>query len=597
LIKGLGGRMFAGRGTFAFPWRNRRRTRRDDSGSMPLAMLVTLVGVTLSAGVSGMVVGQIKNSQMAANRVAAVAAAQAGLDAELANIRAAVNVTRTAGILNQLPCGSTTATLASLGGATTTTPTYQASIAYFLANPTGMVSALKPLGDLTNFYRLLPDPVSGQASSTTINGLLASLSQTVTPAITAGLDTAVQSAVNCTSGTLGSVPNALQQVPNFGLLRSVGTVGSVTRTLYATYSFRTTEDIATGGHIIVAGTNNQLCLGATDPTSAVNNYVLALPCGSAANLTTFIYPSNLSLSLSPSRTAKTSTLPYGLCITSPATPVNGAFVTLTPCSATKTPSQQWSYEVNQQTYYGTSNGTSSNNYCLSMQTPGQPGGRIVLMSGAGYCGTAGAVGRAFVPEQSVGAGGAGVNSGQLVNFQEVGRCLDLTNEDPKGKWFTDRGLAPALITYPCKQAFDGNVFWNHKWVGPTINPPQQGTDPAVYTGTGTVMTVPTNGAYKDQQWCMKSPGANGGYVWVALCSTGGPNLQWTVNQYASLFSLAYQVSDVYGNCLEAAGSLGAAYQYSGYSEVITATCNGSDIQKWNAPQNAKLSPLTGVQER
>ena len=47
----------------------RRRKRRRDEGSMPLALLVTLVGVTLSAGLSGLVVGQIKDSQRAADRV------------------------------------------------------------------------------------------------------------------------------------------------------------------------------------------------------------------------------------------------------------------------------------------------------------------------------------------------------------------------------------------------------------------------------------------------------------------------------------------------------------------------------------------------
>jgi hypothetical protein len=84
---------------------------------------------------------------------------------------------------------------------------------------------------------------------------------------------------------------------------------------------------------------------------------------------------------------------------------------------------------------------------------------------------------------------------------------------------------------------------------------------------------------------------------VALCSTGGPTLQWTVNQYSPVFSVAYQVIDFYGNCLEAAGSLGTAYQYKGYSEVITAPCDGSGLQKWNAPRSAKLSPLTGIQEQ
>jgi hypothetical protein len=574
LIKGLGGRMFAGRGTFAFPWRNRRRRRRADTGSMPLAMLVTLVGVTLSAGVSGLVVGQIKSSQLAANRVAAVAAAQAGLDAQLAAIRSAVDAN--GGVLAQLPCASTTATtLTSLGGATTTTPTYQGSIGYFLVDPTDMVNSLRSIGDLSNINQLV-------AGTTTVTSLLGTLGQTATTTLTTALDTAVQSALDCVGG--------LKQVPLYGLLRSVGKVGSVTRVLYATYTFHTTEETIAGGHIVISGTNGQLCLGASDPTSVVNNAVVALPCTAGDNLIKFIYPKNLSLSLAASRTAKTAGLPYGLCVTGPAVPANGAPITMTACAASKIPTQQWQYEVNQQTYYSTTNGSTSNNYCLSMQTPGLSGSPIVLKAGVGICGNAGNAGRAFVPDPFVGPGGAGVNSGQLVNFQEVGRCLDLTNEDPKGVWFTSRGLSPALITYPCKQTFTGSVYWNHKWSGPAI---PLGT----YKATGTVSTIPTNGSYINQEWCMQSPGLTGGYVWVALCSAGGVDLQWTVYDAAPLSSEAYQIVDAYGNCLEAAGARGAAYQYSGYSEVITAACDGSGVQKWNKPRGMGLSPLTGVQER
>jgi len=40
-----------------------------------------------------------------------------------------------------------------------------------------------------------------------------------------------------------------------------------------------------------------------------------------------------------------------------------------------------------------------------------------------------------------------------------------------------------------------------------------------------VYTIPTNGSYAGGVWCMKSPGINGGYVWVGLCSAGGTTLQ------------------------------------------------------------------------
>jgi hypothetical protein len=560
--------MFAGRGRFAFPWRNRRRARRDE-GSMPLALLVTLVGVTLSAGLSGLVVGQLRDSQRVSDRVAAVNAAQAGLDAGLARIRG--SITALAGDLTKLPCSVMQDTVSQ------NSARYRVSIGYFLVDPSGMANALAPIGDLTNLNQL--------TAGTPVDTLLTSLGQTVTGPLRASLDSAVQSAVGCVSGVL-------KQVPLYGLLRSTGTVGGVSRTLYATYTFRTTEETIPGGHIVIAGTSNQLCMGAgiraDGKAPQSGDPVLAVPCTGADDQLKFIYPRNLSLSLSKSRTTKAAGVPYGLCITA-LVQVNDAPAIFEPCAATKTPSQQWQYEVNQQTYYGTVDGSNRSGYCLNMQSPGVVNSPIVLRNG-GNCGSAGASGKAFVPDANVGSGAAGINTGQLVNFAEVGRCLDLTEEDPKGGYFTSRGLLPALITYPCKQSFTGSVFWNHKWSAPAI-------PKGDYRATGQVSTTPDRGSYIGNAYCLNSPGPSGGYVWVGLCSANTPAMQWTVYEAAPLANEAYQVVDNWGHCLEAAGSLGPAYQYKTWSEVIVTTCDGSGIQKWNAPRSLGLGPLTGIQER
>ena len=265
-------------------------------------------------------------------------------------------------------------------------------------------------------------------------------------------------------------------------------------------------------------------------------------------------------------------------------------VTFAPCVSPKAVSQQWSYEVNEQTYYGTLNGSTSSGYCLTMSQPGVVNTPIVLKKSNANCGSSGRAYKAFVPDASVGSGAAGINTGQLVNFEEVGRCLDLTEEDVKGGYFNSRKLAPALITYPCKQSFDGKVFWNHAWKSPVIP-----TDE--YKATGQISTTPDKGAYAGIPYCLDSPGAAGGYVWVAPCSDNTPALQWTVYGAAPLATEAYQVVDMYGNCLQAAGSLGGAYQYKGWSEVIATACTGSGIQKWNKPNSLGLGPLTGIQER
>src|SRR4051794_15125076 len=143
-----GGHMFAGRGSFALPWRTRRRARHDDAGSMPLALLVTLVSVTLSAGLSGVVVGQLRDTKREADRVGAINAAQAGLDAGLAKIRSAFDAT--GGLLDQLPCSTLPTGSLTGGAATSTTPAYSTSVAYFLINPSSSIESLRPIGDLTN---------------------------------------------------------------------------------------------------------------------------------------------------------------------------------------------------------------------------------------------------------------------------------------------------------------------------------------------------------------------------------------------------------------------------------------------------------------
>ena len=556
--------MFAGRGRFALLWRSRPRVRRDDTGSMPLALLVTLVGVTLSAGLSGVVVGQIKDSQRIADRVAAVAAAQAGLDAGLDRIRQA-----TSGLLTDLPpCDQL---IRPPGGSAQ--PAYRTSIGYFLIDPAGFAGTLGPIGDLTNLNQL--------TAGTPVDTLLGTLGKTVTASLKAGLESAVQSAVGCVNGVL-------KQVPLYGLLRSTGTVGGTSRTLYATYTFRTTEETIPGGRIVIAGTSNQLCMGAEVRSDGQKPRLMALPCTSPDDQIKFIYPRNLNLSLAKSRTTKLAGAPYGTCITALVQTEN-APVYLEPCISPKAPAQQWQYEVNQQTYYGTNDGINRSGYCLVMDQVGVVNSPIVLRSGAN-CGTAGAAGKAFVPDANVGSGAAGINTGQLVNFEEVGRCLDLTEEDPNGGYFINKKLTPALITYPCKQSFTGSVFWNHKWTGPVI-------PTGDYKAGGTISTTPDKGSFIGQTYCLNSPGVPNGYVWVSLCTGNKPTMRWTVYGASPVGTEAYQVVDNSGLCLQAAGSLGPAFQYKTWSEVIVATCDGSGVQKWNAPRSWNPSPLTGIQER
>jgi hypothetical protein len=561
----------------AFPWR-RRRPRPDDTGSMPLAMLVTLVGVTLSAGVSGMVIGQIKSSQRAADRVTAVSAAQAGLDFALKTIRSSVDNTG-AGKLDALPCDWSKPAYAPPDS------NYTVAVGYFISNPSSMVKSLAGID--------LNDLNIKAGTATSVTSLLTALGKTAAQATT-GLTTALSSAVGCVNGTL-------LQVPLYGLVQATGKSGTATRTLYATYKFHNIDDTIPGGRLVIGGTGGQYCIGATTAAPVVGDPVVAVPCALPDPQVSFIYPKNLSLALESSRTNAKGPYPYGLCITAVTPPVAGEAATFQECSPTKDASQQFDYEVNQQTYYGAENTVDANGlptiassgYCLSVGSAVVGTGSPMVMATGNNCGKAGVTGKSFVPDASVGAGGAGMNSGQYVNYGEVGRCLDLTNEDPGGGWASNGHKQLGLISYPCKQTFTGDVYWNHKWTGPLT---EALITSGVTSAQGQIYTVqPSNPA---RNWCLVSPGPAGGYVWVAKCNAANSDQQWTVNGDTGRAADSYQVTDG-TNCLEAAGDRGSQYIFSGtISYVITAPCDGSRVtQKWNAPAVILANPLQAIQEK
>ena len=513
---------------------------------MPVALLITLVGITLSAGVSNLVIGQISDSRRAAERVAAVSAAQAGLDAGLARIKSAAD--GVAGDLGALPCETYDGTLSNKAR-------WSGSMAYFVANPASMINTLKPVGDLTNVTRLKPE---NEEMARTI-----------------------AKAVACVDGT---VP----RVPVYALLRATGTVGGTTRTLYATYMFRNTNETISGGKIVIAG-GGSLCLGAKqrdlDEEEPVKP-VYAVSCDTPA--TTFLYPKDLSLELEGS--AGDPDHPYGLCVTTPPNPQKGDQLTFTACTDGTDPRQMFAYEVDNQTFWSTTDGVKSNNLCLNVDLAN----RIVLANG-GDCNKAGVAGKSFVPETTVGAGRAGAASSQYVNLGDEGRCLDLTNQQPDGASLKNEKQPLALISYPCKQTFTGSAYWNHRWAGPQI--------PAgAVSATGQISMLVESGGYRGQQWCMRSPGTPNGYVFVVRCDTGGTDLRWTVYGPTQNPAESYRIVDYLGNCLMAAGKLGPGYVYRKAgresSFVVTAPCSesGDAYQKWNAPQGLP-SGLRSIQEQ
>lgn len=477
-------------------------TAHDDTGSLPLAMLLTMVGMSLSALLVPMVINQMTATRTSAERTRALHAAQAGIDAALAHIRAATTSTGDGAEEKLPPCElhGTLSTDATLRG-----PRYRVKITY--------------------------RDVDGHPMS-------------------------------CPP----------TDVPATALLAATGTFdagGKGTRTIEATYTFRTTNQNILGGSIrLDQSSPDRLCMDAGPGDSPTTGTYLSMQlCQPGLSQQQFAYTDDLNIKLIGSERYDAL---LGMCLDAGSPQATGAYLVLRPCQG-RVAHQQWSLN-DSSNFQGTIDGVNLNAFCINLQIPNAPGSRLVL----GDCGF-GADQQIFRPEPGVGAGMAGPATGQLVNYKQFSRCLDVTHFDPT--W-------PYMIVWFCKQAPDGNVAWNQKWTYPTP------TAPAV-SATG---RIGTNG------YCLRSPTTTGAYVTMTACDATGlldPDLTWTVYTDTGDYATSYRIMDTYGNCLTPTNleTTTPDTHGDGTSKGTVAACNATELQKWNAPANLKQPlPLTDIVE-
>jgi hypothetical protein len=517
-----------------------------DSGSLAFAMLFVLVGVSLSALLAPVAVAQIGSTRAEQRRAYALHAALAGIDAAVGRIRAAVAADGRTGDRSKLPaCGATIT-----GDIGTSTGRYQVTVRYLDLDPRGQSDQWAVDNSICS---------SGQPARTPVYALL----------VATGTDRA--------TGAFAAVP---------------------TRSLRATYTFRTTNQPPPGGLIAAvkgSALAPALCLDAGPAPWSAGRDVLVQRCvpGSAAQ--SFAYHRDLTLVLPAS---KSTTQPLGLCVDGGSPHAAGNPVRLAACQATAPARHIWSY-TGSANFYGTTDGTNIDDYCLNVQFPDVPGSSMVLGRGAdGNCGNATSSRQAFAPYASVGAGMANPPNAtqQLVNFEQFGRCLDI----PSG-----RASIGYLIAWPCKQSPDGSyVGWNQVWVLPTVtfSTATCGTG-AVPCGKGTItVVVPTGKATPAGTYCVRSPGstAAGQYVNIlVMCPAGAPpaNMTWTVYGDTDDPVKRYHIVDHNGNCLAPSPT---DFHTTGESvgKTVVVPCADADLQMWNAPATVRdPSPLKDVSER
>jgi hypothetical protein len=498
------------------------RLRRRDDGSLPLAMMLTLVGTSLSTLMVPVVIQQLRDTAETMDRAKALHAAQAGIDVVLGSIRASAGT-----IANLLCLPANDPLLGTVGGGLP--GRYSVSVVFQDATKTQL-------------------PCANRA------GHLISV-----PSF---------AVITATGSAKGSPGGAFDPVAS--------------RTLTATYVFRFTNENIEGGLVKFYG--GLYCLDAGSGSPAVGTNVTTQPCSTASARQTFAYTKNLTLQLVSSKTAAN---PLGMCLDSGALPVSGVLVQFQACGSPTVPyNQRWSINDSSNFQSTASNGTALGGFCFHAKSGSTPGAFVELIA----CGGSADNTRTFAPEASVGAGAAGPPY-QLVNFKQFGRCIDVTNFD------TTLGY---LIVWPCKQAPNPlNVGWNQRYTTPT-------TGTGLGSITGQISTYDSTKTLKTYCLTTAEPGAASHFVTVKVCpATTDATSLWTVSYQEKTYGGSYVIKDHNGACLSPTNledpKLPANDIFKGsttVSKLTVAACDGSKLQKWNAPANIEdPTPLKNIGEK
>lgn len=539
--------------------------RDDDTGSLPMALLLLLVGFGLSALLVPVVVDNTVATRTTSDRTRALHAAQAGIDVMLGRIRAAVDGDG-AGVTSLLPGPELTGKAGADGG-----QRYRVTITYYAADDTVVAVA-----GVTNPRQ----PVKAVLVSTGVE-----------------------------SATVDPRP---------------GTAG--TRTLQGTYRFRTSNENIPGGMIPINGDATAaatLCLATSSPNPAAGTPVTAERCTQGDPATRhFAYTRSLTLQLSDSDPAMCL---QGAGDPTSAGYQHASLqqIVLQPCAEVTTPSsktliaQQWSLR-NYGNFIGTTDGRTLDGFCLNVRQPGTPGSTIVLGTTSTHCQTVGYNDeQTFLPTPTVGAGFAGAmenwigngdpaTSRQIVSVgpQQFGRCLDIAGGYPDPTRFD------YMIAWPCKQAPDPTLTpYSQMWTLPTV-------DPVSKEGTGPIRTYandPNRAAYFGNYYCLQSSGSASVSPFVVQCTAGAqtdPSLLWTVTSNTGTYATSYQIKENRATtgpdlCLSPTGpnpQPSELYQAAGYigppiSKVVLRACDGTQWQKWNAPPDLAEPQLSDFVER
>jgi Ricin-type beta-trefoil lectin domain len=293
-------------------------TARGDRGSLPLAMLLAIVGMGVSGLLAASVNAQLLASRMGGQRTDALDVAQTGIQVAVERIRTAVAADGS-GDATKLPCGPYTSTLAGTGRS------YTVAIYYLATRP--------PAGDVT----------WAQANK-----------------------------LPCAGTTYGATATK----PFYALLTSTGTVlaGGPGRTVTATYPLQSqSREVLAGGLIHLYGpASPDLCFAAPSESPAAGAALTMQVCDRANDAQRFAYTGDLALVLVSTRVEGSA----GMCLD--AAPADGTPVGFQPCSTAE--QQEWSYNATRN-FEGIDKRRPTG-MCFRLSSPGAVGSTVVLRNTA-----------------------------------------------------------------------------------------------------------------------------------------------------------------------------------------------------------------------
>ncbi|WP_421733820.1 hypothetical protein [Cellulomonas sp.] len=506
---------------------------RGDEGValLMVVMLIMIVGA-LSVLVLGVTVAQVRPTQFGTKTEQTVFAAEAGIDATLSQLRlnlAAPDLLtgKIYGDPHKLPC-----TVSGHVGGSSTDLEYVTTITYFDVDPTGKDATWRAANDLT--------------CSTT-----------------AGVAIAPSFALISSQGKDKAV---------MGLSAAAGN-----RTIETVYTFQVSNNNIDGGTIYNFG--DTYCLQADGQTvNSTVSYVAATGCRTDDPRRLWSWGKDYSIKLAITTLGPAAS---ELCLTGrPASAGNTVNATLQYCNATRT-DQMFSWEGGARWRGQNSTNTDYSSFCLGAHSATAVLATTKLQVGS--CLGDNTSNGSFDPDPRVGAGAAGYNTIQVVNYLEFGRCMDVTNTDVNYAF---------MIVYPCKQDPSGGskLAWNHKWYY---------TEPTGLSGSLASQQIKViNGS----TYCLTTPSATADPANPVMraCSSTSADQKWTRNALKDTYAESWTFTDRYGRCI----SLGAkmTQTVSGvttntpWSSMTVAPCNGGPEQKWNAPAKGQAAKLDDFKE-